>query len=239
MAKQMGEPMTIEEAINTLTDSTLQANLGEKSKVLIELAVEKLKAMQTLDVEKISEGLQELIEKTPSSRLYNKPGEEPYKDWAEKVYIAAYTQSRFRACEKYLGQDKKIDGETSQWWTTVVQGILGMASIVIAVLIGLKVIPNPFGSDGDSLYYIIGTVGQQCVAVLMGVIVGIINKRHIKNMYADSEYKFEELMAAKYSDSNGIVRALLPQNVNVAIKNNGNINSPGGIVIHGCFNRVD
>lgn len=122
--------------------------------------------------------------------------------WAENVYIAVLSMKRRQDCREQLKKDnEKIDGETAQWVTTIAQGIMGVISIVVAFLFVFEVIPKgrlgELGKDGDSLYFVIGTIGQQLIALIIAIIIGCINRYRIKRKYKDIE-NFEDLLEAKY-----------------------------------------
>lgn len=242
MGKQMGEPMTVSEAIEQLTDDTVQSKLNGDGKALIKIAVDKLKAMQTLKVKTISATLQEVINKAPRSKS-DSITEEESRAWAEEVYHAVYAQSRFRDCKDYLKGNEQaitshtIDGETSSKWIGNLSNLITVVAFV--VISAFNMFQNDDGTrnyDKASTY--VGLI-IACVGLALSFICWLWNRRQKKKI-AKSGYSYEELLAARYSDSNSVVQALLPQNVKTVIKNNkGNINSPGGAVINGCFNHVD
>ena len=121
--------------------------------------------------------------------------------------------------QNQLNKNKgKIDGETSQWVTTAIQSVLGIASAIFTILFALGIIPNVFGVLGenqntDAFYYIIGTIVQQLVALVVGIIIGIINKHRIKKYENNGTYgdsSFEELLAFKYADRPKMLWLLSP-----------------------------
>lgn len=126
--------------------------------------------------------------------------------WAEDVYVAVVEMKRYSDCKKQLARDNgRIDGETAQWVTTIVQGVIGAISTILTILFALGKIPNLFGKLGesqnsDALYYVIGTVGQQVVAVVIALIIGIINRARTRKAYDNQDFSFEELLAVKYED---------------------------------------
>ncbi len=136
--------------------------------------------------------------------------------WITKLTALLLNEKRWFECKNEIDKNnKKIDGETAQWWTTILQGIIGLVSVVFTVLFALGKIPNIFGVLGedkntDALYYIIGTVGQQAVALLLAIIIGICNRRGKKKKYRGKDLSFEELMAVKYEDKTRILKILSP-----------------------------
>ena len=127
--------------------------------------------------------------------------------WVMDLHEEFIIMKRRSGCRKYLAtHNNKIDGETAQWITTFVQGAIGVISILFTFLFALGVIPNVFGvlgesTNSDAFYYIIGTLGQQIVALIIGIVIGIINRIRRKNKYySNSKYSFEELLAVKYEN---------------------------------------
>lgn len=111
---------------------------------------------------------------------------------------------RFECGQRLKGNSNKIDGETAQWITTIVQGVVGVASVILTLLFALNVFPNIFGGlsgDKDSLYYIIGTIGQQAVALVIAIIIGVVNRCRRNKKYKGEDFAFEELMAVKYAEN--------------------------------------
>ena len=119
-------------------------------------------------------------------------------------------------CKEQLErQENKVDGETAQWWTTIIQGIIGVLSVIFTILFALGVMPNVFGvlgenQNSDALYYIIGTIGQQLVALGVAFIVGIINRSRNNKKYNGKSNSFEELLAVKYEKNPKLRYLLLP-----------------------------
>lgn len=145
--------------------------------------------------------------------------------WIMHLSESFMLMKRRSECRNYLSNNKgKIDGETAQWVTTVAQGVIGIVSAVFAVLFAMGIIPNVFGKLGesqntDAFYYVIGTIGQQAIALAVGIIIGIINKCRIKKKYKNLNVSFEELLAVKYEDNLIRLRILSP----IASEISGNI----------------
>ncbi len=123
--------------------------------------------------------------------------------WAENVYIAVVAMKRKDLCKQEIKQKNgKIDGETAQWITTAVQGVLGVASVVFTVLFALGIIPKDsfgeLGENSDAFYYLIGTICQQVVAFVIAIVIGLWNRCVIRKKYANQTFTFEELMSVKY-----------------------------------------
>ena len=137
-------------------------------------------------------------------------------DWVAQLHESFMLLKRQIECKNKLEKNKgKIDGETAQWITTSVQGVLGIISTVLVVLFALKIIPNVFGKLGedgnsDALYYVIGTITQQAAALVLAIIIGLINKKRMKKKYEQSEFSFEELLAIKYQSQPAKLKFLLP-----------------------------
>lgn len=194
------EQMTISKAIEILKDKksqTSDAKVQNRIDSLINDLYEYFGNGDCVEPE-IAEELNDI-----NTRIF-----QPDYGWVMALHEKFVLMKRRSECKKYLADHgNKIDGETAQWATTWIQGFIGLFSIVFTFLFAYGVIPDSlFGTLGDSqntdaLYYIIGTFGQQIVALVIAIVVGIINSRHRKSKYADSEYSFEELLAVKYADS--------------------------------------
>lgn len=136
--------------------------------------------------------------------------------WVRNLERFVLNMFWFRKCKDKLAKSKnKIDGETAQWVTTIFQGVIGVISVVLTILFALGIIPNVFGTLGedrnsDALYYIIGTVAQQAVALLTAIIIGIINHVRMKRKYKNRDFTFEELMAVKYENKRAVRWVLSP-----------------------------
>lgn len=128
----------------------------------------------------------------------------PDRSKARDLCSYVLSMCHYKECKRELDNNKRIiDGETAQWWTTAIQGVIGIVSIVFTILFALQIIPNVFGKlgeDDDAFYFIIGTAGQQIVALALAVVIGIINKRRHQKMYENKDFSFEELVAAKYEN---------------------------------------
>ncbi len=114
-----------------------------------------------------------------------------------------------RQCSKFLNDNHGvIDGEKAQWVTTIIQGIVGLVSVVFAVLIAFKIIPlksfGALGANSDTFYYIVGTVGQQVVALAVAIVIGVINRKRRDKMYIGKDFSFEELLVTKYGNKKGL-----------------------------------
>lgn len=147
-------------------------------------------------------------------------------DWIIRLHEMFLQMKHRMHCQNQLNKNNgRIDGETSQWLTTVIQSVLGIASAIFTVLFALGIIPNVFGVLGenqntDAFYYIIGTIVQQVVALVVGIIIGIINKQRIKkykNKGAYGDFSFEELLAAKYSDKPKLLWLLSPAAAKISV----------------------
>ena len=235
--------MTVAEAIDKLKEIDLNQGhpASDEAKQNLKLAIKKLNKISGITGYEITPRLETLVtEKIPDPYMSSA---ECKNTWAENVYFEVLSECRLIGCKQYLCTHKnKIDGEAAQWATTIVQGIVGAISLIFAFLIGFKVLPNIFGKDTDTLYYIIGTVGQQIVAVVVAVVIAVINKKRLRSKYNNSAYSFEELMSVKYAESK--VTLFLPANIKTLIAGNGNnykskvIVKPGAKYSQGNNNTV-
>lgn len=127
--------------------------------------------------------------------------------WVLHLNEAFFLMKRRAECKKFVNEKGKIDGETAQWWTTVTQAFVGIISIIITFLFVFEIIPKTaFGvlgesDNSDALYYIIGTIAQQLVALGVIIVIFFVNKHYVKKKYKDADFSYEELLATKYEDS--------------------------------------
>ena len=60
------------------------------------------------------------------------------------------------------------------------------------------------GANSDTFYYIVGTVGQQVVALAVAIVIGVINRKRRDKMYIGKDFSFEELLVTKYGNKKGL-----------------------------------
>jgi hypothetical protein len=206
--------MTVKEAVGGIERATFTDKMAE---VLFDASLERLVAYKSnFPDEQVSDAIKNAATKISNKGVLDQANERTFASDLNEAVTVFFRQKKVK--QVLHDNEEKIDGETAQWLTTIIQGVVGVLSLAFAFLIGFKVIPNIFGEDGDSLYYVVGIICQQVIALIVAITVGIINKIKIKKKYAEKPYSFEELMAAKYEDKS-VQKAFLPSASKVIINN--------------------
>lgn len=191
--------MTIRESINILENKKLQTNDDKLNKRLDSLISDLYEYFGESD--EVDKQIAESIKSCDSSICsidYT---------WVLHLNEAFLLMKRRAECKKFVNEKGIIDGEKAQWLTTGAQSIVGIISIIITFLFVFEIIPkSAFGvlgesGNSDALYYIIGTIAQQFVALVAVIVIFFVNKHYVKKKYKNADFSYEELLATKYEDS--------------------------------------
>ena len=156
---------------------------------------------------------------------------------ASKLFGEVYILTKDPDQEKKQGasprSDEKIDGETITKWTNLIAPFL---SIVLGILFACHAIPNFFGVDNDTLYYLLGELVSFAVSFVAILIAHLINKYGRKGYYEAIREKYPETGVKGFIQRNFRIGNTLNVTKNKIVdkgKSGERINIIGGTFIEG------
>ena len=185
---------------------SVQANLPDtfvEAKTTVKNALDRLTAAQTCDfgcvrlhedaasiIKDLEAALTELDYATNSTLHQDESAANAAaNDLFGEVYRLTKDPDQAKKQSAATRSDEKIDGETITKWTNL---FAPFVSIVLGILFACHVIPNFFGVDSDTLYYLLGELVSFAVSFVTIFGAFLINKFGRKGYYEAIREKYPE-----------------------------------------------